>query len=100
MIFHPTGCACLVCAAKARQPASKPEPASDVKHPVKHPVKHRASQASPPGAGPRVPAFGSRWAQRQGGLRGGPARAAALSPTRRREIAQRAARVRWGREAG
>lgn len=32
---------------------------------------------------------------RAGGLRGGPARAAALSPERRREIASRAARARW-----
>jgi hypothetical protein len=33
---------------------------------------------------------------RLGGLRGGPARAKALSPARRREIARRAARKRWG----
>ncbi len=30
-----------------------------------------------------------------GGVRGGPARAAKLSPERRREIAQQAARARW-----
>jgi hypothetical protein len=35
---------------------------------------------------------------RLGGLKGGPARAAALSPARRREIARRAARKRWGLE--
>ena len=34
---------------------------------------------------------------RRGGLRGGKARAEALSPERRREIAQRAAAVRWGK---
>lgn len=34
---------------------------------------------------------------RLGGLRGGPARAAALSPKRRREIAQAAAHARWRR---
>jgi len=34
---------------------------------------------------------------RLGGLRGGPARAAALSPRRRREIARAAALVRWSR---
>jgi hypothetical protein len=32
---------------------------------------------------------------RLGGLRGGPARAAALTPRRRREIARAAARARW-----
>jgi hypothetical protein len=32
---------------------------------------------------------------RLGGLRGGPARASALSAARRREIARRAARMRW-----
>jgi hypothetical protein len=34
---------------------------------------------------------------RKGGLKGGPARAAALSPARRREIARAAARARWRR---
>jgi hypothetical protein len=34
---------------------------------------------------------------RLGGLKGGPARARALSAKRRREIAKAAARVRWGR---
>ena len=34
---------------------------------------------------------------RLGGLRGGPARAAVLSPERRRQIAMIAARARWGR---
>ena len=34
---------------------------------------------------------------RLGGLRGGPARASALSPERRREIAILAARARWNR---
>ena len=34
---------------------------------------------------------------RRGGLRGGPARASALSPERRREIARLAARARWDR---
>ena len=35
---------------------------------------------------------------RLGGLKGGPARAAALSPERRREIARQAALRRWGRK--
>jgi general stress protein YciG len=37
---------------------------------------------------------------RKGGAKGGPARAAALTPERRREIAQKAAAARWAeREA-
>ena len=44
-------------------------------------------------ANPHASALG-----RLGGLKGGPARAAALSPERRREIAQRAARKRWARD--
>jgi len=35
---------------------------------------------------------------RLGGLRGGPARAKALSAARRREIARQAARKRWGHD--
>ncbi|HXG55250.1 MAG TPA: hypothetical protein VNJ03_07695 [Vicinamibacterales bacterium] len=34
---------------------------------------------------------------RLGGLKGGPARAAALSSRRRREIAKAGARARWGK---
>ncbi len=39
---------------------------------------------------------------RKGGKKGGPARAAALTPERRREIAQNAVAARWGKkqEAG
>jgi hypothetical protein len=37
---------------------------------------------------------------RLGGQRGGPARAAVLSPRRRREIARAAARARWSRTKG
>lgn len=33
---------------------------------------------------------------RKGGKKGGPARAAALTPKRRKEIAQKAAAARWG----
>jgi hypothetical protein len=35
---------------------------------------------------------------RLGGLKGGPARAARLSPRRRRDIARAAARIRWARQ--
>lgn len=34
---------------------------------------------------------------KKGGAKGGPARAAKLSPERRREIAQQAARARWAK---
>lgn|SRR5690348_18019246 len=44
-----------------------------------------------PAQNPHAAALG-----RLGGLKGGPARAAALSPQRRRAIARRAARKRWG----
>lgn len=37
---------------------------------------------------------------RQGGLKGGRARAAALTPQRRREIAQKAAQARWSKHDG
>jgi hypothetical protein len=36
---------------------------------------------------------------RLGGLKGGPARAAALTPRRRRAIARQAARARWDRKS-
>jgi hypothetical protein len=37
---------------------------------------------------------------RQGGLKGGPARAAKLSARRRSEIARKAAAARWGKSSG
>jgi hypothetical protein len=36
-------------------------------------------------------------AGRKGGLKGGDARAAALTPAKRKAIAQKAARARWGK---
>ena len=36
---------------------------------------------------------------RLGGLKGGPARASALSPERRRQIALKAAKIRWSRRS-
>jgi hypothetical protein len=47
---------------------------------------------APPTRNPHAAALG-----RLGGLKGGPARAAALSPRRRRAIARHAARARWHR---
>lgn len=57
-----------------RAKRAAPAQASSVKHPLKHDMK----------------ALGKR-----GGLVGGVVRAARLSPERRREIAQAAARARW-----
>jgi hypothetical protein len=37
---------------------------------------------------------------RSGGLKGGKARDAALTPERKREIAQKAARARWAKDGG
>jgi hypothetical protein len=41
----------------------------------------------------------ARWLGARGGQKGGPARAAALSPSRRAEIAKRAAQARWKKKA-
>ena len=43
--------------------------------------------------GPSTPAIQAR---RKGGLKGGAARAKALSPRKRKAIAKKAARARWG----
>lgn len=47
----------------------------------------------PKGKNPAAVALG-----RLGGLRGGKGRAASMTPERRREIAQRAAKQRWAKE--
>ena len=49
-----------------------------------------SDQTEKPGKNPAAVALG-----RLGGLKGGPARKAALSPKRRREIARKAAKARW-----
>jgi hypothetical protein len=53
-------------------------------------VAVRARRVEPVVRNPHAAALG-----RLGGRRGGPARAAALSPRRRRDIARAAARARW-----
>lgn len=53
----------------------------------------RATRIGPVDVNPHAAALG-----RLGGLKGGPARAAKLSPERRREIAVHAIRKRWGYE--
>ena len=56
-------------------------------------VEVRARQTRPVEVNPHAAALG-----RLGGLKGGPARAAKLTPQRRREIALHAIRTRWGYE--
>ena len=56
-------------------------------------VEVRARRTRPVEINPHAAALG-----RLGGLKGGPARAAKLSPQRRREIALHAIRKRWGYE--
>ena len=55
-------------------------------------VAIRARRVEPVARNPHAAALG-----RLGGLRGGVARAAALTPRRRREIARAAARARWNK---
>lgn len=52
-------------------------------------VADATSEAEPP-KNPAAVSLG-----RRGGLKGGKARAAALSPKKRKEIAQKAAKARW-----
>lgn len=90
---------CLVCDFLQQQ--SEPEetdvigpPCSRCQAPTERvEVLHRRAIAHEPN--PHAAALG-----RLGGLKGGPARAAALSPKRRREIAKAAARARWYRNRG
>jgi len=87
---------CLVCDAEAvvTEPEDTPAigaPCGECHAPTERiEVLARSTRASE--ANPHAAALG-----RLGGLKGGPARAAALSRERRREIARHAARRRWGR---
>jgi hypothetical protein len=56
-------------------------------------VDQATGQATEPSAAMRREI--ARYLGARGGQKGGPARAAALSPTRRAEIAKRAAQARW-----
>ena len=56
-------------------------------------IQVRARRIGPVDINPHAAALG-----RLGGLKGGPARAAKLTPERRREIAMHAIRKRWGYE--
>ena len=87
---------CLVC--DLEEPVSEPEdtdvlgpPCSRCRAPTER-VLVLARRIEPLTRNPHAAALG-----RLGGMRGGPARAAALSPKRRREIARAAAQARWGK---
>jgi len=67
-------------------------PCSSCKAPTER-VMIRGKRTRPVELNPHASALG-----RLGGLKGGPARAAALSPERRHEIAVQAIRKRWGYE--
>ncbi len=62
-------------------------------------VTDEAEPEAPPGASPEPEKAKDPAAValgRRGGLKGGKARAAALTPEKRREIAKKAAAARWG----
>jgi hypothetical protein len=86
---------CLVC--EAEEEREEPEGTDDIGPPCSkcHAPTERIAvlqrRTLPVALNPHAAALG-----RLGGLRGGPARAKALSPARRKEIARRAARKRWG----
>ncbi len=62
-----------------------------VRHATEEPGPEPAAESQPvPQKDPAAVALG-----RRGGLKGGKARAAALSPEKRREIAKKAAAARW-----
>ena len=50
-----------------------------------------------PNDSPKGPDSAAVQARRKGGVKGGKARAKALSPRKRQAIAKKAARARWGR---
>ena len=85
---------CLVCEEEAE--VVEPEGTEQIGPPCAacHAPTERiatlARRTRPMAANPHAAALG-----RLGGLKGGPARAARLSPERRREIASRAAKRRW-----
>jgi hypothetical protein len=86
---------CLVCDAETEieevsdaDPIGEPCPSC---HAPTERVSTLARRTVPVAANQHASALG-----RLGGIKGGPARAAALTPERRREIARQAARKRWG----
>lgn len=79
----------------------KPKRPRDVNQLAKFIVDQSTGNApsAPPPAGPaKNPAAVALG--KLGGKKGGPARAAKLTPTRRKEIAKKAAAKRWGQTSG
>ena len=88
---------CLVCAweAELEEPEGTDEigtPCEECRAPTER-VEILGRRKTVANRNPHAAALG-----RLGGLKGGRARASALSPERRREIARKAARIRWGRK--
>lgn len=88
---------CLVCDAETEveEPAETEQigtPCPSCRAPTERTVV-LARRTTPVALNPHAAALG-----RLGGLKGGPARAAALTPEQRRDIARRAARKRWSTE--
>jgi hypothetical protein len=85
---------CLVCEWRGRLQESSDTPDIGMPCPECHAPTERTRivRVMQRSQNPNAVALG-----RLGGLRGGPARAAALTPRRRREIARAAARARWSR---
>lgn len=73
----------------------KPPPSGDANETAFYVVRQATGKDVPPARkkNPAAVALG-----KLGGQKGGPARAAKLSSKRRREIAQEAARARWGND--
>jgi hypothetical protein len=88
---------CLVCDEEREHEESESTEAIGTPCPSCHAPTERVAvlgrRTKPAAINPHAAALG-----RLGGLKGGPARAEALTPERRREIARRAARKRWGLE--
>jgi hypothetical protein len=74
----------------SKPPARKPRDVNQLARSVIERIE-RATEASP-GKDPLAAALG-----RRGGLKGGPARMAGMTPDQRRKLAQKAARARWGK---
>ena len=87
---------CLVCddVSEAWEPENTDEigPACPSCHAPTERIAILERRSTSSAVNPHAAALG-----RLGGLKGGPARAARLSPRRRREIARAAARARWAR---
>jgi hypothetical protein len=87
---------CLVCddVSEAWEPENTDEigPACPSCHAPTERIAILERRSNSSAVNPHAAALG-----RLGGLKGGPARAARLSPRRRREIARAAARARWAR---